>query len=867
MNPDPLEQAVDRFVEDLTLGAEPDPRAAAGELDETQRAEFEACAAAARWLEQTVINASKERLTESGLPTLGPGGAFDEVPIAKELGDFELIGEVGRGGMGIVFEARQKSLQRRVALKVLPPGVRWSETATTRFAREAKAAGKLRHANIVPVYSYGESAGVSYFAMQFIDGITLAEPSKRYRREDVPTVSDAAAATPTLAWPAMLPRPETPSYYRAVATALAEVADAVHYAHQSGVVHRDVKPSNVMLDESGHAWIMDFGLARMVNDAAVTRSGQLLGTLCYMSPEQAAGKGETNERSDIYGLGATLYELIALKPPYGALRPQVLLKAIRSQEPDRPSMVNPHAPVELEAIALKAMSKSPERRYASARELADDLGRFLAATTTNAERSVRFRSPQRRFSGWLVPAAAAVAVVLLGAAVVSFTMRQRPGPSNPIGTTQSPAPDPFTEQMNAGLRAFRAGEVDVAASHFAEASRVSRDSAEPHAFIGLAALRSQTATGFADASNQFLQAAMLAPSSNVLRALERATRSSGDASQDLRWDLLYEVCEQILQRPCEASYSADGILALGRIIASRNPSLATEMMTAALTCPPELTEALAERGRLHYRADRFAEARADLSQATSLAPENAAYWVLLGWTAHALGDQGAAKAAFERAVALSETIPVLKERFAWMKTQEPELEEVFTPFGRQRPITPELLSEYRRIVAMPPRTFEDFFALGQVHAARGLSAQAQDAFLQAVGLLPAGRLGHDAGLVHLEIAKLYGSAGRDDDARAAFRRAIGASPSLDFYLEYCNFYADRQRWENLIGLLDNATGDGVVLDVRGYVAKAKAYIALGRPEPARRQLEQARRQLAGRHETNMEVESLLSTLGEPAREM
>lgn len=341
------------------------------------------------------------------------------LPEANEpLGDFQLIREIGRGGMGVVYEAQQLSLRRRVALKVLPLAGVLDSRNLRRFQNEAQTAALLQHPHIVPIYGVGCDRGVHYYAMRLIEGPTLAQviSDLRWRSgHDWPSGSNAIDAQgafqtaqhndsydsiamykhscdqrsdPAFA-PATVPTVvEGPlstarshreqDYIRAAVQLGIEVAEALENAHQEGVVHRDIKPGNLLLDARGHVWVADFGLARIVADPGMTLSGDLLGTLRYMSPEQALGQRQTIDgRTDVYGLGATLYELLTLKPVFEGNDRQALLRQIAFDEPRPPRMWQNSLPVELETILLKTLAKDAKDRYVSAAALADDLRRFL----------------------------------------------------------------------------------------------------------------------------------------------------------------------------------------------------------------------------------------------------------------------------------------------------------------------------------------------------------------------------------------------------------------------------------------------------------------------------------------------------------
>lgn len=296
-------------------------------------------------------------------------------PISRQLGDFRLLREVGRGGMGTVYEAEQISLNRRVALKVLPFASALDPRQLQRFRNEAAAAAHLRHENIVAVYAVGCERGVHYFAMQYVDGQSLAEfLTERRLREQ----RRSQTATVTMAQFSTEPDPPQISYFDWVARVGIRAAMALEHAHQTGVVHRDVKPGNLLLDTQGHLWVTDFGLAQVATDVSLTITGELLGTLRYASPEQTRGRrGVVDHRSDIYSLGATLFELLTLRPPFNSIDRHELLQQVAMEPPPTLRSLVPEIPGNLETIVLKALRKDAADRYATSQELADDLQRFL----------------------------------------------------------------------------------------------------------------------------------------------------------------------------------------------------------------------------------------------------------------------------------------------------------------------------------------------------------------------------------------------------------------------------------------------------------------------------------------------------------
>ncbi|MDR3632509.1 MAG: serine/threonine-protein kinase [Isosphaeraceae bacterium] len=355
-----------------------------------------------------------------------------------ELGDFRLLREVGRGGMGVVYEAEQISLRRRVALKVLPFAAAIDSRRLQRFKTEALAAAHVQHEKIVPVHAVGCERGVHYYAMQFIDGQSLAALIGELRglREEQRDRADITEAAPACA--EGQPRGAATSaattisrersadrrrYFERVAGLGRQAALALEHAHQAGIVHRDVKPGNLLLDLRGQLWVTDFGLAQVTGDTGLTITGEMLGTLRYASPEQAlARRGIVDHRSDIYSLGATLYELLTLRPPFDGHDRNTLIRQIADEEPASPRSLEPSIPAELETIVLKALRKEPADRYAAAQEMADDLQRFLDGRPILARpptATERLRAWSRRHPSFV--RAGAVALIFLSAASLVST--------------------------------------------------------------------------------------------------------------------------------------------------------------------------------------------------------------------------------------------------------------------------------------------------------------------------------------------------------------------------------------------------------------------------------------------------------------
>lgn len=364
---------------------------------------------------------------------------FDRV----RLGDFVLGREVGRGGMGVVYEAQQLSLNRRVALKVLPFAAIFDAKQIARFKNEAQAAAQLQHPNIVPVYAVGMERGVHYYAMQYIEGQPLDKAIAQLRHERATEAFGAAMTTvghrsfsaphddDSQAVGHSLLTARTANrraYIQTVIRLGIQAAEALHAAHEYGVVHRDIKPSNLLLDNEGKLWVTDFGLARFRSDGTLTRSGDVVGTMRYMSPEQAAGDTAlVDHRTDIYALAVTLYELLTLQPAVTGQPTADALRAMDRPEPPRLRRIRPDIPKDLETVVRKGMAKARDERYATAQQFADDLQRVLAGEPTVAkpptfpERAGKWMRRHRR----LVASAVCICLLAAGGCALSTLLIAR----------------------------------------------------------------------------------------------------------------------------------------------------------------------------------------------------------------------------------------------------------------------------------------------------------------------------------------------------------------------------------------------------------------------------------------------------------
>jgi hypothetical protein len=389
---DPLDAVIADYVQQVEAGAVPDREALLAQhpdLAERLRVFFADYDRLDRQAADLRLSADPNRTTDATLPAA-------ELPRVRYFGDYELLEVIARGGMGVVYKARQVSLNRLVALKMILKGELAAPRDVARFRAEAEAAAHLDHPHIVPIYEVGDHDGQQYYAMRYVEGTSLTRSPRAEARQEAGLV--------------------------------ATVARAVHYAHQHGILHRDLKPSNILVDAAGTPLVADFGLAKRVDaDRSLTESGALVGTPRYMAPEQASGRKDLTVAADVYSLGVVLYERLTGQTPFGGETALELLRQVREAEPPRPSSISPGLNRDLETICLKCLEKDAAKRYGSAEALADDLERWLrgepikARPVGQAERLCRWCRRNPVVAGL---SAGLIATLLAGTAVsLAFGLR------------------------------------------------------------------------------------------------------------------------------------------------------------------------------------------------------------------------------------------------------------------------------------------------------------------------------------------------------------------------------------------------------------------------------------------------------------
>lgn len=562
-----LDRLIDEYLARVHLGDAPDPEEFARQHPQQESALLE--------LLPTIglLHKAKERTLSS---------APDHPAV---LGDFRIEHELGRGGMGVVYAAQQISLQRKVALKVLAAHRVLGGQTRERFEREAQAVASLEHANIVPIYSVGEADGVPYMAMKLIEGTSIADLLEDSRDGRSLLISDATRRSSSIQAESSLSSSSSTSStdtteFRRMARLARDVARALHYAHEAGILHRDIKPGNLLLDTEGHVWVTDFGLAKIDQGESLTISGSQLGTPRYMAPEAIGGWADP--RTDVYGVGITLYELTTGEVPFTGQTRVELLRNIEEREPTRPRKLNAKIPRDLETILLTAMDKVPDRRYATAAALAEDLDRFLTGQPILARpATLTYRVGMFAQRHVLAVGATAVALGIVLAMAIGWSLT-------------------LDQERRDALSAKSIAERDAARAVNAVDRLLTR--------IGNNRLMQEP--GFSDLRSELLQDAV---SFYQEFLSERADDPKLQHGTILAWLKLARV-QALLGKTQEAADSCQSAAKLAESLMQLSPR--TETVGKSL-----LVDALIEHADFVRKVGRYDEALADIQRATQLAAE------------------------------------------------------------------------------------------------------------------------------------------------------------------------------------------------------------------------------------------------------
>ena len=645
------------------------------------------------------------------------------LPARRVLGDFELLHEIGRGGIGVVYAAHQVSLDREVAVKVLPPHVTHSATTVARFKREAGIAARLRHPGIVEIYAVGTEGDTHYFAMERVRG----EPLDRWA--GVVPSDDRARVT-------------------AVVELAAAVADALEHAHRSGVIHRDVKPGNVLVREDGVPVLTDFGLAHAEGQPALTRSGEFQGTPHYVAPEQAAGQ-EVDARSDVFSLGATLYELLTTRRPFEGATTQAVLSAILRAEPRDPRSHDPRLAPDLAAVVLKALEKEPARRYQTAAAFAADLRNFLAYRPVQATRPTRLDRLRR----WVrrEPFRATLLALLLlgvvgGSAAVAYLSSQR-------AAIRFGAARQREEQCDIRIaRAyalFAGGESAAARREFEAVLALDPDHVDAIAGRALLDLPGSPA----DVLRQLAAVPALLAHSNALRRLQqRALRNLGREVEAAR------ILVTMPEEPVDC-------FLLGMSEYSQRGQDADRTRQCAERALPWFAHAVLASPRprafFHELLANAANDARNRDLALAVADSFAQLWpdapFLHSWTARALVSTAPERACEEYALALAREGESVTLCYDWGCALRGlgRLDAAIAQFRRAIVLQPDLVPAQRQIVYLLAQQGEREAALRE---ARRFAASASSA------------------LLYLDLANQLNELGRDEEARDAYARGLGCDP-------------------------------------------------------------------------------------------
>lgn len=743
------------------------------------------------------MHPDQARRLRARFETLRALGLLDEEPpgvaMPDKLGEFELLERIGGGGMGVVYRARQAGLGRDIALKVIRPEFAFFDQSRARFRREAEMAARLDHPGIVPVYTVGQEGGVSFLAMQLVEGGTLSELLERLRGRAPASLTGADAGG---AWRGP---------WTAVAAQIAlQVAEALAHAHARGVVHRDIKPSNIMLAGGRRAMLVDFGLATGADTSRITRTGVQLGSLAYSSPEQANGKGVPDHRTDLFSLGAVLYEMLTLRGPFEAATSEQTLHLLMARDPPDPRKRNPAVAVDLAAIVMRALEKEPQHRYPDAAALAADLRAFLDYRPVAALRPSRLRRLRRwarreplRAALLVIAGLATLGVAGLGGFLLASYPEIR------AGRAQMRA-QAVEHWLARGYLALASGERAAARRGFEAALRLAPGSREGRAGLALLDndLRPLAELDEARASPAELFEAAVRIMFRGPRGDDAGARRARDLllaavlrgrhARALHYFLLAKAVGN-LEAPEQARVVAaalrqhwpDSAFAhywAGYALLGVDPEAAAQSLRTALRLEPDLAAAHADLGLALLRAGDLGAARAELRRAVTIEPANARAWIDLGIARERAGILDGALEALQRAAALAPRLPGAHYNLARLQALGGDVDRAIT--------------SYRRVLALEPLHPQALNNLGTLLYERGELDAAVATFRRLVGARPRWAQAHRG---------LGAALVRQGDvaaAVAAYRRAMEIEPGdeetkrylrqLEAYLEGRKIHDDRR---------------------------------------------------------------------------
>lgn len=837
---DVLEKAVQQFVEAQLDGQKPD-------IDEfAQKYPGLEDQIRQRVLNLEEIDSLFSNLMEVGDDDFGDSIAGHEL-IGQELGDFEILSLIGAGGMGAVFLARQISLDREIALKVIVDigGVRGRNLE--RFKREARVLAKISHPNIVPIYEVGEQGPYSYFAMEYVKGVSL-EKILRNIRDAKPDARASEVMGECLAaqTSSSEDKPGTDEGSRGaeidtdfivrISKLIVDIAVALEYAHNRGILHRDVKPSNILIDSNGTAKLVDFGLARAETQQSITVTGEFFGTPSYVSPEQIRQPETVDRRSDVYSLAATYYECLTLHPPFEGDTVNETLTRVISREAVPPKEYCPRLSTDFNTVLLHALEKSPDDRYQSAGEFAADIENLLEFKPITAKRPSITRRAYKTLRRSPLKAAVIIAlvmVVVLGYLVVHTNTRVSAERAFSLGRTK-----------------YDAGEYEEAITYFEKSLRENPDNAEAYCKVG-------TCYYFLRQCEKALEAY-----ENAIRLdynLAKAYKGLGETYYLLgRWEDAIEAYKRAIKitpKNTELYASLANVY-----VSTDHPDKSRECYEKIVEIAQDITPAGIQShyyslGLAYNNLGRHSEATVVLNRAVRLNPDLPFAYFTLGDSYEELGDRERSIAAFEeavktyrRAIKLDPGDKEAHEYLAWACDR----------LGRYE----EALEAYKQAIAIEPNDARNHSSLGLVYEQLGLHEEAIEAYRQAIkidandnharaylNLSGAYReLGrYEEALQPLRhyleanpndaicfggLAILYERLGRHEEAIATFKKAITIDPNEGrLYGNLGYLYIDIGRYEEGIGSFRRE----VEIDPNepsGYLDLGIAYVELGRYEEA-----------------------------------